>query len=120
MVNRSMIGFMTVKTETNGVTEVFEPVEEVYRENDRLLIYTPSEVNKLDSESRVLSVGSFQPDISCGDWIKYIDSDKKCIRSGQVSNVKDKEIIVKQLPNGYQVAIHKEQVFKADTDGRIQ
>lgn len=110
-----MIGYTTVKIEEPSGKRVFEPVKEISRES-RLVVHTEEESYQLDLKSRVLSVKPYHPSVTEGDWVRYIDSNTDSIYKGRVTSVRDEEIILKQLPDGFQVAVGTEQLLESDSD----
>lgn len=111
-----MMLYTTVKIEEPGGERVFEPVKEVSRESGKLVVHTEQKSHRLDPEARILSVKPYHPSVSEGDWVRYVDSDTDSIHEGKVTSVRDEEIILKQLPDGFQVAVSKEQILESDSD----
>lgn len=106
---------MKVVVEYDSKTRQLDDIIEINRDNNTYNftnIY--DEEICIDKKWSIVNVKIYDLDVNVNDWVKYIDNDR--IEKGKVSEVRNDEIIVKQLPDGWQVAVSKHQILESKSD----
>ena len=85
---------------SNGVeTKTVEDVINVSKEDGTLCLETTEGTNRFGEEWSIESMNIQVVDIMEGDWVQYVMNSE--IREGEVINVSDTVVTVKQAPNGW-------------------
>lgn len=107
-----MLRGMTVEIVKDNGEQIFENVTRVVQEDEYIVIEKYDDEIRINGDCYMSEVYKSQISVAVDDWVKYIDPNKECIDKGQVTEINNNEIIVKTVPDGFQVAIHKNQIFK--------
>lgn len=108
-----MIQSMTVEVEDEtGNTRTLTDVIEVRHEEGVSIIQTLDQTVELTEKESVNRIYTRILNPENGDFVTYFDPNTDSVCKGQVTGIRDDELTVKQLPDGFQVAVDRSCVIK--------
>lgn len=106
---------MNVVIKNGSETRRLDNIIEVNKNNNTYeFVKIDKEEISFNKKWQIRNIRIYDPDVNVNDWVKYIEDNR--IQKGRVSDVREDEIIVKQLPDGWQVSINEHQVLESRSD----
>lgn len=106
-----MLNEMTVKIRSEDDSKTVENVISLINRNNSIIIKKKDEQITFNHNWSISEVHTKNPEANTGDWIKYVRLEAERIGTGKVTETYEDEIVLKTLPDGFQVSIQRNQVI---------